>query len=81
MRFAGAAAAIRKQIGARLTGTERDSLERRLKAARRSLDSQTAANAVREGGAWSIEHATRLALEFTDAASSGSIASIGRRTG
>ena len=65
MRFAGAAATVRTQIGARLTGTELDLLERRLEPVRRELDARAAQLARQAGATWSIEHATRLALEFT----------------
>ena len=62
VRLAGAAEALRDQLGARPPDTDRDQLEHWLEAARRALGNGTYAMAWAEGRAMSVEQALACAL-------------------
>jgi hypothetical protein len=62
LRLAGAAAALRQNIGAPLTSAEQAKLEESLHAARQALTSAVAATAWLEGRALPVERAIEEAL-------------------
>jgi predicted ATPase/serine/threonine protein kinase len=62
LRLAGAAAALRQNIGAPLTPAEQAKLEASLHPARQALTNTAGATAWREGGAWPVEKAIEEVL-------------------
>ena len=62
LRLAGAAAALRQQLGAPLTPAEQVRLEKVLETARRALSNAAGLTAWMEGWAMPVEHAIREAL-------------------
>jgi hypothetical protein len=62
LRLAGAAAALREQLGAPLTPAERSGLDKALEFARRTLEGPTGMTAWMEGWAMPVERAVEEAL-------------------
>ena len=77
VRLAGAAEAIRNQLGARRPDTDRDQIGRWLEAARRALGNGTYAIAWAEGRAMSVEQA--LACALAESAQSAPVVGPGGR--
>ena len=62
LRLAGAAAALRKTLGARIPAAEQDALENRLEPARQALSGQAGAAAWMEGWVMTVEQAVGEAV-------------------